>query len=229
MRGIIGSLLVLTLGFAALGWWLSGGDEPPTPTTDAVQGPQLVESAKAPKRLPPMGGGVASVPASVAEAPKAPVAVASVPDALAPDAAPTSAPASAAALAPDAAPASTPAVVPDAAPSTDAPMQYSVDRDGIKTAVSDSTPQIAECYDAWLATGAEIKGKVVVRFTIAPNQDDPQAAAEITEAALVDSELDHPFMEGCVLDVMRGLKFDPPENGKVTVNYPFNLKREAEE
>ena len=226
MRGIIGSLLVLAVGFGALGWWLSGGDAPPTTTTDEIQGPEPAESAKASKRLPPMKAvpsAVASAPATVAEPPKAPVAVAS-----APDAAPTSAPASAAALAPDAAPASTPAVVPDAAPSADAPMQYSVDRDGIKTAVSDSTPQIAECYDAWLATGAEIKGKVVVRFTIAPNQDDPQAAAEITEAALVDSELDHPFMEGCVLDVMRGLKFDPPENGKVTVNYPFNLKQDPE-
>jgi hypothetical protein len=64
-----------------------------------------------------------------------------------------------------------------------------------------------------------------VRFVIAdPESDDDEALARVAEVQLLDTSLTGEparFIEGCVMNVMASLRFDPPEGGKLVVSYPF--------
>lgn len=103
-------------------------------------------------------------------------------------------------------------------------MVWSVDRDGIQGAVREAVPDIRECYAAWLRDNPELTGKITVRFSIEARGE----RGEVTSAALISSDLAHPLMEGCVLNVMRGLAFEAPPDGKVDVSYPFVLQTDDE-
>ena len=213
MRAILSFLFALTLAFIALGWWLSK-DKPAPKEAPAVAVERSTETRTV-EPLPPMG----EAPSG---APSAPSAWVPTNDAAGTVTVAGGAPAEAAGAADDSVEGRVGgSAAPDEA--QEPAMRYSIDRDGIKAAVSDSKGEIKTCYEAWLKTGAKIQGKLVVQFTIEASKEEG-APARINKAALLDSSLDHPFMEGCVLDVMRGLKFDPPERGgEVTVKYPFNF------
>ncbi len=91
--------------------------------------------------------------------------------------------------------------------------------DGIRGAVAYRKDEFKECYEAWLKLDPEVAGTVVVTFTVAAAEDD---IGRVTTLELADSELDHPFIEGCVLNVFQELAFDPPaDGGEVEVNYPL--------
>ncbi len=105
-------------------------------------------------------------------------------------------------------------------------MTWSVDRDGIQGAVREAVPDIRECYAGWLRANPALAGKVTVRFTIATDPDDAERG-KVTRAALVASDVGHPLMEGCVLNVMSELAFEAPADGKpLDVNYPIILQTE---
>jgi hypothetical protein len=113
---------------------------------------------------------------------------------------------------------------PTPAPEARERMTWAVDRDGIQGAVREAVPDIRECYEGWLRANPALAGKVTVRFTIASDPDDAERG-KVTRAALVASDVAHPLMEGCVLNVMSGLAFEAPSDGKpLDVNYPIILQ-----
>ena len=121
---------------------------------------------------------------------------------------------------------STPGNAPPSVPDDAERMTWSVDRDGIQGAVREALPDIRECYEGWLRANPALAGKVTVRFTIATDADDGERG-KVTKAALVASDVGHPLMEGCVLNVMAGLAFEAPSDGKpLDVNYPIILQTE---
>lgn len=121
---------------------------------------------------------------------------------------------------------STPGNAQPSAPDDAERMTWSVDRDGIQGAVREALPDIRECYQGWLRANPALAGKVTVRFTIATDPDDGERG-KVTKAALVASDVGHPLMEGCVLNVMAGLAFEAPLDGKpLDVNYPIILQTE---
>ncbi len=100
---------------------------------------------------------------------------------------------------------------------------WPIDADGINGAIRERLGEIKECYDEWLKLDPELQGKVVVGFVIAAEED----LGAIRETSVVESMAgDNTFFEGCVLNVMSDLQFEPPEDGEVTVNYPFMFSTE---
>ncbi|MFO0745389.1 MAG: AgmX/PglI C-terminal domain-containing protein [Myxococcota bacterium] len=102
---------------------------------------------------------------------------------------------------------------------------YAPDATGIRAAMTEAKPLIAECYAAWLRAHPDLGGKVVVTFTIADpptgSADDDADQARITRVAIADSTVDHALLEGCVMNVAAGLRFDRPDGGTLSVSYPF--------
>jgi len=198
MRLYVAVVIAIAIGAFALGWALRGS----TSTSIETRGPSIETrgpsvDARGPSietRGPSVDARGPSVDA------RGPSTAARAPAAPAPTSAPPSSP------------------IPDA-PSAPERMVWSVDRDGIQGAVREAVPDIRECYAAWLRDNPELTGKVTVRFVIEARDE----RGEVTSAALVSSDMAHPLMEGCVLNVMRGLAFDAPPDGRVEVNYPFVL------
>lgn len=103
----------------------------------------------------------------------------------------------------------------------DARMIYAPTASGIRAAMAEALPDIGECYEAWIEAHPELAGKIVVRFTVVA--DDGADEARVTETRLVGSDVAHPLLEGCVLNVASSLRFDPPAGGSLVVSYPFRF------
>jgi hypothetical protein len=115
----------------------------------------------------------------------------------------------------------------DPADRTDADrtLVFAPDAAGIRGAVEESLPAIKECYASWLAAQPDLSGRLGVRFVIAPGDDDP-AFATVLDVELVDSELGHVLVEGCVAGLFEELQFEAPGE-PVTVNYPLQFQGDA--
>jgi hypothetical protein len=79
--------------------------------------------------------------------------------------------------------------------------------------------EIKECYDAWLEVNPALAGRVVVEFTLSRSTESP-AEGRITKTKIVDSSLGHLAMEGCVVSVVEGLRFEPPD-GEIEAQLPI--------
>jgi hypothetical protein len=98
--------------------------------------------------------------------------------------------------------------------------------EGIQGAVEASIDDIKHCYEQWLKLEPEIAGSIMVTFTVTPVDD---ALGEVSALELTDSELDHPFIEGCVLNVFADIPFEAPaDGGQVEVNYPLLFDTEGD-
>ena len=102
-------------------------------------------------------------------------------------------------------------------------MIYTATAEGIRSAVQEAAPKIKECYEGWVAANPDLAGRLKVTFTISTKTDEDDIA-RITRAHVVDSELAHGLLEGCVLNMMESLSFDPPEADEITVTFPFNFQ-----
>ena len=99
--------------------------------------------------------------------------------------------------------------------------------DGIRGAVNSQIDPIKHCYEQWLKLEPDIAGRVVVTFTVGVGEEGD---GEVTHLELADSDLEHPFMEGCVLNVFQGIPFEPPEDGgEVEINYPLMFDSHGDE
>lgn len=101
-------------------------------------------------------------------------------------------------------------------------MVWSLDTEGIKGAVQEATPDIADCYTAWLRAHPDLEGKATVKFVIGATGEGDDRQGQIEQVTLDESELGHGLMEGCILNVMAGLQFEAPDE-PITVRYPFDL------
>jgi len=108
---------------------------------------------------------------------------------------------------------------------------WSADKDGIQGAVREIQPAMVDCYEGWLRTNPALGGKLLVSFTITADADGGLGPGRVTEAALKSSELEHPILEGCVLNAFQDLVFERPPGGPLKVNYPvrFSAEEPAEE
>jgi len=73
--------------------------------------------------------------------------------------------------------------------------------------------QQRKCYEQGLARDRSLTGRVVIRFVIAV--DGAVQSVEVKSNSLPDCQV-----VGCVSDVFRMLRFDAPQGGPVTVEYP---------
>lgn len=101
---------------------------------------------------------------------------------------------------------------------------HPITRDGIKAAVQQELPQIRECYDAWLRQNPTLAGKIKVQFTITeiPGRD----RARVMRVDIADAGFGHVMMEGCVRNVISGLRFERPRGGETRVSYPIDFSPE---
>ncbi len=103
---------------------------------------------------------------------------------------------------------------------------YPASPDGIRAAVRGSVPEIEECYDGWLALNPDLEGSMIITFGIAAGEDE---LGHVEQVALAESALEHEFMEGCVLNVLEGLAFEPPGDGTMMVTYPLHFASDEDE
>ena len=99
---------------------------------------------------------------------------------------------------------------------------YSTSKEGIESAMKIFLPNMRKCYDQVRAEYPDIEGRIVLSFQISKN-DDPENIdiAKIEEVEILETELDYEEMDNCVMDTIDNLWFEPPEDGKIFVRYPF--------
>lgn len=103
---------------------------------------------------------------------------------------------------------------------TDAGTRFAIDRDGIRAAMRSAIPEVKDCYESWLPMNPGLGGKLVVTFTI---DTDDAVEGRVTQIAVADAGIGHVPLEGCILSSLSDLRFDPPLNGPINVNYPLVL------
>jgi len=106
-------------------------------------------------------------------------------------------------------------------------MIWSTDAVGIRAAMDEVRPAIAECYSAWAKENPELAGKLVVSFTIESESPEGEQA-RVTAVSIPKSEVDHPLLEGCVLNAVVGLRF-AGGGEPITVTYPFRFSNPPDE
>ena len=73
------------------------------------------------------------------------------------------------------------------------------------------------CYDLALKRNPDIKGKVVVKFTIGET-------GAVVDISIEDNSTGDNGVANCISQRVRNFRFPKPKNGKVTVAYPFILQ-----
>jgi hypothetical protein len=98
---------------------------------------------------------------------------------------------------------------------------------GIQAAIQEGLEPLRSCYEAWLKADPELGGRIMVSFTIEPEEQDP-AMARVSELEVYDSDFQHLPLEACTLSVFEELLFEAPEGGGVMkVRYPVVLSSAA--
>lgn len=87
----------------------------------------------------------------------------------------------------------------------------------VRRTVRSRLHQVAACYGAAAMFDKQLSGKVVVRFSIAP--EGRVGSAEVTHC-----DLDTELLESCVVDTVQAWTFAPPPRGrKAAFIYPFQF------
>lgn len=90
-------------------------------------------------------------------------------------------------------------------------------REEIELGIKQGLGGIRDCYEKQLQRDPSLLGKVTVSFVIGVD-------GTVAFAALKSSSLDQELAEACVLEQVKGLRFQPPRGGKtVVVSYPFRF------
>lgn len=92
----------------------------------------------------------------------------------------------------------------------------SIDKDSVARVFSRRKSAIKYCYERALKLNSNIKGKVVIRFTIG-------TAGRITSVQATSNSTGDPGIADCIIEKVQGWRFDPPSGGSVTFSYPFLL------
>lgn len=96
-------------------------------------------------------------------------------------------------------------------------VQGSLDKEIIRRVVRQHRREIKYCYESELQKNKNLKGRVVVRFTIS-------ATGSVVSAVVKESNLDNASVERCMTGKIRRWVFPEPKGGGIViVNYPFNL------
>jgi len=88
----------------------------------------------------------------------------------------------------------------------------------IRNGVEKRHGAVRGCWKPYLKTFPMSEPRVQVRFVI-----DPKGRIESAEVTY--SNMNSPNVEKCVVDIVKALRFPPPEaHGYITVTYPFMAK-----
>lgn len=93
--------------------------------------------------------------------------------------------------------------------------------EGIQGAMQDALGDISDCYENWLQQNPDLSGRMTMHFVVRAEGDSGVATIAVVE--VIDGGLGHVAMEGCVGNVIHGLRFEPPAEGETSVNYPFSF------
>jgi hypothetical protein len=102
---------------------------------------------------------------------------------------------------------------------------WALTKEGIDGGMKEILLDILGCYQAALEEFPDLEGGFTVGFTV----DDVDGLGEVVEVEIRDSDNDliEPMVDGpmeeCVMDHIGSLQFDPPADGRTTVNYPFRF------
>jgi TonB family protein len=94
-------------------------------------------------------------------------------------------------------------------------LRGALDKAIIRRVVRQHLNQIRYCYQRELQTSDDLRGRVVVRFTIAPS-------GQVVASVVGSSTLNHAGVETCVTRAVRRWLFPKPRDGGIVqVDYPF--------
>jgi TonB family protein len=74
------------------------------------------------------------------------------------------------------------------------------------------------CYESRLRDKPNLGGKIVIRFTIG-------GAGRVTNIDVASNTTGDTAVGACIVEKVRGMKFDKPENGDVSFTYPIVLSK----
>jgi len=108
-----------------------------------------------------------------------------------------------------------------------APIVFSTDRHGVKSAVSEIMPEFQDCYQGWLAENPALEGRMQVVFEIAPSAraerpSDEPSYAQIQDVHLAIDDLKHPMLTGCLVNLIQGMHFEDVDSVS-KISYPIRL------
>jgi TonB family protein len=99
----------------------------------------------------------------------------------------------------------------------DPEVRGSLSREAIQLVIQSHLGEVQSCYERELVRDPALRGRVLVSFVIGPS-------GAVQSAAVTESTLRSPRVEGCIVEAVRRWTFPPPEGGGVVgVNYPFVL------
>ena len=93
----------------------------------------------------------------------------------------------------------------------------SLDKDIIRRIVRAHISEVRFCYNRGLSKDPSLRGKVSIRFDIAPSGSVPVAV--VADDTLADESVGH-----CIAKAVKRWTFPKPEGGTVVVTYPFVLE-----
>jgi TonB family protein len=89
--------------------------------------------------------------------------------------------------------------------------------ESVRRVIRDGLGDVALCHEQALSEDPRLAGRVVVRFVVGPS-------GSVLAATVFTSTIAQRFLQQCLVNAVRGWRFDAPEGGGVvTINYPFNL------
>ncbi|MCB9734514.1 MAG: AgmX/PglI C-terminal domain-containing protein [Deltaproteobacteria bacterium] len=91
-----------------------------------------------------------------------------------------------------------------------------IDKSAVARVFSRRKGAIKYCYEKALKGNPNLRGKVTIRFTIG-------SAGRITDISASGNTTGNSEIASCIIDKVRGWRFDPPSGGSVTFSYPFLL------
>ena len=106
-------------------------------------------------------------------------------------------------------------------------MVWGLDKESIHEALLANTEAYQRCYEEWAEVTPGLAGRLAIQFTIGMENDGDELAS-IIDISAAESEMNHAFFEGCVMNVISGFKFEPPEHGSVTVHIPYRFRTEED-
>jgi TonB family protein len=93
-------------------------------------------------------------------------------------------------------------------------------RDVVARTIRSEMSRIRRCYEQALRGEPDLRGMVLVRFTIEPS-------GAVSEAAIDVDAIGAPEVGPCIARAVSSLRFAPgPPDGPVTVRYPFIFRAE---
>ena len=98
-------------------------------------------------------------------------------------------------------------------------VQGSLDKEIIRRVVRQHRREVKYCYETQLAKDANLKGKIVVRFTISPT-------GAVVSAVVKESTVKNDAVHDCLVRKLKRWAFPEPKGGgTVIVTYPFSFSR----